>query len=491
MKAIVVGAGLGGLSAAIELAAEGVDVTVLEAGPRAGGKAGVALLDGVAVDTGPSVLTMPDVFDALLQRAGTSLQDAVGLRIPSPATRYLDPDAGIVDVHTGVEPTLDSVRDALGPEAATELRDFLAYAKRIWDASAPWFIFGPAPTPARLPGLIPAAIRHLPAIDPLRTMDAALDARVRHPALRRLLRRYATYNGSDPRRAPATLHCIAWVEIGLGVHAVEGGIHALIRSLVRAAEGLGVALRCDTPVTAIRTVGRRVVGVRTAHDEDLDADAVISNADAAHLLHDLLPPKPRPRFRAGPPSMSGWTGILRTRAPADLAGHTVLFPQDYTAEFADIFDRGRPPEDPTVYLCAQTRAHGVPGWSDGSEPVFVMANAPAEPVAGASHPAVWTALEDRVTARLRDAGLMSAGDAILWRRSPTGLATAFPGTRGAIYGASSNDRSAAFRRPPNRAPGLQGLYLASGSAHPGGGMPLCVLSGRQAALAALQDDRGR
>jgi 1-hydroxycarotenoid 3,4-desaturase len=166
----------------------------------------------------------------------------------------------------------------------------------------------------------------------------------------------------------------------------------------------------------------------------------------------------------------------------------VLFPADYDAEFADIFDRDRPPVAPTVYLCAQERCHGTTGWAD-AEPVFVMANAPAEPADHPRAPEVWAALEAAVEHRARAAGAWRDGDALVWRRTPTQLAADFPGSRGAIYGAASNDRFAAFKRPPNRVSGVPGLYLASGSAHPGGGLPMVALSGL-AAADCLGDDLG-
>jgi phytoene dehydrogenase-like protein len=177
-------------------------------------------------------------------------------------------------------------------------------------------------------------------------------------------------------------------------------------------------------------------------------------------------------------------GILRARRHPDRVGHTVAFPEDYGDEFVDLFDRDRPPVTPAVYLCAQERCHRRPGWED-AEPVFVMANAPAEPLAGGRDPGVAERLREAVLARLARAGLLDPADRIVWERPPAGLADAFPGTRGAIYGSASNDAFAAFRRPPNTVRGVPGLYLASGSAHPGGGMPLCALSGLQAADGVL------
>ena len=166
---------------------------------------------------------------------------------------------------------------------------------------------------------------------------------------------------------------------------------------------------------------------------------------------------------------------------APRAAHTVLFPgRSYAEEFADIFDRDQPPVEPTVYLCAQEACHGRAGWA-AEEPVFVMVNAPAEPATGARDPALWARVEATAMARLRGAGLADATDTLVWRRTPAELAVRFPGSRGALYGAASNTTFSAFRRPANTVPKVPGLFLASGSAHPGGGMPLCLQSGRQAA----------
>jgi len=478
MNAIVVGAGFGGLAAAIGLAARGVRVRVVEAAEGAGGKAGTVVIDGLAVDTGPSVLTLPGVFDDVFRLAGSTLAESITLVRPSPSFRYHFADGAAVDVFVAPEETLASVRRSLGADAEADLATFLGDARRTWDAAATRFVLGPPP---RLLDMLSLdALVALTRIDPLRTMESAIARRVRSPHLRRILWRYATYNGSDPRRAPATLNCIAHVELALGGFGVEGGIHVLVAQLVAAAERLGVEFQWSSPVTRLDVDSGRVRGVEV-RGQRLAADIVIANADVAHVAGDLLPAGTMP-LRRSQPSLSGWTAIVKATPVAARAAHTVVFPEDYRAEFADMFDRNRAPADPAVYLCAQDVAHARPGWPD-AQPVFVMANAPA------GCPDV-DALGVAALGRAGAAGLLQPEDPVVWARTPLGLAARFPGSQGSLYGAASNTPWAAFARPPNRAPGVRGLYLASGSAHPGGGMPLCVRSGLAAAECALADAPG-
>ena len=478
----VIGAGLGGLSAAIALAARGARVRVLEAGPEAGGKAGAACVDGVRFDTGPSLLTMPDVLDRVLERAGVRTEDVVALRRLNPAFRYRFADGQTLDIAETPEETLENVRGALGPEAAAELRAFLGYARGIWEASAPPFVYGPAPQPATLLRTDVRTLFDLRRIDALRTMSAAIDKRVTSPHLRAMLSRFATYNGSDPRRAPATLHCIAWVELGLGGFGVEGGIYRLVEALMDTALRLGVTLHFDTPARALGVTGGRVREVVT--DEGaFPVDAVVANADAAHVLEELLPEAKRRKLH-GEPSTSGWNAVIRAqRRPR--AGHTVWFDAPYEEEFVDLFDRERVPQTPTIYTCAQEPAHGVDGWAK-HEPLFVMVNAPPTSATG-EQPEGVEGLRARVLERLLTLGAIAPDDEVVWERTPRHLAQRFPGSRGSIYGLSSNSRWSAFLRPANRSRKVQGLYFASGSAHPGGGMPLCMLSGLAAADALAAD----
>ena len=485
---IVIGAGMGGLSAAISAAARGCSVHVFEAGRRAGGKAGTTVIDGVEVDTGPSVVTLPDVFDRLFRVGGSRLDDEVELMAASPAFHYRFGDGVELDIHHDVDATIESIRETLGAKAADEMQSFLRYADHIWKAGAPNFVYGKAPSFTSVMRLGLTKLGDVRRIDSMRTMYRGICAHVKDTHLRYLLARYATYNGSNVQSAPATLNCIAHVELALGGFGIRGGISALVDALVATATRLGVTFHFGAPVDAIDVEAGRIRGITTTDGRSHRAPQVVANADVGHLVHHLLPRTHRRLLNApNPPSMSGWTGIVRARrGPARRPGHAVIFADNYLEEFVDIFDRDRPPETPTVYVCAQETCHGRQGWAD-EEPVFIMANAPAEPQRQARASETFERLERRVWDRLLDVGWFTSNDTIVWRRTPTELAAAFPGSRGSIYGSASNSALSAFKRPPNRIKGLPGLYLASGGAHPGGGLPLCALSGMAAADALLAD----
>lgn len=472
-RGIVIGAGMGGLAAAIELAARGWAVRVIESAPEAGGKAGIAVVDGVEFDTGPSLLTLPGVLDDVLRAGGSTLADELELLPLNPAFRYVWPSGVTLDLFAEPADTLASVRSALGGDAAAELSRFLDYSRTIWDAAAPRFVFAEAPTVFGVMRMGVSGMIAVARIDGMRSMWAAICARVRHPALRDVLARYATYNGSDVRAAPATLNCITHVELGLGGFGVRGGMYAVVRALERVARRNGVVFEFGRRVERVDIVDGAVTGV-----DGEPADAVVVNADVGAVTAGLLQVEPRPTLTVEPRSMSGWNAVVRAQRRARV-GHTVLFPERaYVEEFADIFDRRRWPADPTVYLCAQEPCHQRTGWAE-EEPLFLMVNAPAgEDVEG---------VEALALARVRGAGLIAEGDAVVWRRTPRALAERFPGSEGALYGAASNSTFSAFSRPANVG-STRGLYYASGSAHPGGGVPLCLQSGRLAAAAAL---RGR
>jgi phytoene desaturase len=480
---VVVGAGMGGLAAAIALGASGAKVTLLEAAGDVGGKVGEVTVDGVSFDTGPSVLTLPDILDTVLAHAGMSVAADLALVRPLPAFRYRFPSSRILDVFVDGQETLASVERSLGRPARDELAAFLDYARAIWETSKDDFVFGEAPSVATLLRLALTRPFDVLKVDPLSSMQGALRRRIANDELRLLLMRYATYNGSDPFSAPATLHCIAHVELSLGGFGVAGGMMSIARALLRAAQKVGVVVRTNARVRRILTTKTGdAAGVVLEGDEALGADAVVVNADVAHLTETLLPSSTQALPKPTAPSMSGATMVVKARRRTGVAArvaHEVLFPSDYQAEFDDIFRHRRSPREPTVYVCAQEHAHARAGWPD-HEPLFVMANAPALQAGVVDD---GNELLQRARERLLLAGMIDDDDRVVWQRTSGGLAERFFGSKGSLYGAASNTRQSAFARAPNAVTRVPGLYLASGTAHPGGGVPLCLQSGLLAARA--------
>ncbi|MCW2619975.1 MAG: Phytoene desaturase, partial [Modestobacter sp.] len=439
---------------------------------------------------GPSLLTMPQVYRDLFDATGGPLEEAVDLLRLDPAVRYRFADGTTVDVPGLPEAIPGALESALGPGTGAQWAALMERAARMWAISEGPFLRAPlrgAGTLARL-ARSPADVA---TIAPWRTLRSLGTDRLRSPHLRMLLDRYATYSGSDPRRAPAALLTVPWAEQAFGSWYVRGGLRRLPEAVADRAVERGAKVRTGTAVAEVLVEGGRVAGVRLADGERVPADVVVCNADAAALYGRLLPPQaPVRRVRAAlrrvTPSSSGVVLLLalRGRTPGR-AHHTVLFPADYDAEFDALFGgRGRrrnspkrPVADPTVYVSAPDDPVTRP--DADSESWFVLVNAPRhEPDGGVdwTAPGLADSYADRVLATMADRGL-DVRDRVRWRvvRTPADLEreTASPG--GSIYGTSSNGARAAFLRPGNAAP-LPGLFLVGGSAHPGGGLPLVTLS---------------
>lgn len=479
---IVVGGGVGCLCAAIILGAAGLDVLLLESASTLGGKAAQIEREGIAMDTGPSVLTLPGVFESVFGAVGLRFEDEVLLHRPSPAFRYIYSDGPTLDVFHEVDRTIESVRSTLGPRAAQELADYLAHAERIWRAAEPHFVTQAAPSLQSLIGGGWAAWKSLGAIDPFRSMAQTINQKVRDPHIATLLKRYATYNGSDVRRAPGTLGCIAHVELSLGGFGVKGGMYTLVEALARALGCARVAVELNAHVTRICVTDGMVNGVQLADGRLLRARQVVFGGDARALESGLLDTVPS-RLRPADPSMSAHTFLFKAsdqREPR--VAHTVIFPPRYEQEFEDIFDHRRVPTHPTIYACDQRQCHLRASWPSHS-PLFAMINAPA--LASDYDGGPDAELMAQLRAGLVRQGLIAQGDACLWWRTPRDLADRFTASQGSLYGSSSNGMMAAFRRPSNTS-AVRGLFLASGSAHPGGGLPMVAQSGKLAAQAALR-----
>ena len=482
-RTVVVGGGMGGLLAAIRLRAAGHDVTVLERLGQFGGKVAEWRRDGWTFDLGPSLVTLPHLYDEVLRLAGTSLADEVEMVRLSPQFRYAWADGSTVDVHDDPRATA-SAFDALSPGSGARYLRVLARARRIWEVSERTFLAGPMTGARQMLGRM-SSPRDLLAIDPLRTLAAAARRDFDDPRLRQVLGRYATYSGSSPFRAPATLACIAAVEADHGAWYPVGGLSALRDAVVRAAGGCGVELRAGADVARILDDGVRVRGVRLADGSELAADHVVANVDAEHLYADLLPDRAAVRrVRAVPRSTSGVVVLVGARGTTGgIAHHNVWFSADYRREFSEM-DAGRMASDPTIYACVSsvTDPSQAPR---GCENWFLLVNAP--PGAPVDAPAYGPWLLERLAERGPDLrGRAEFVETIV----PRHLEARYRTRGGSIYGTSSNGPRAAFRRPAN-AGARRGLYLVGGSSHPGGGLPLVAVSARIVADMILDSAESR
>lgn len=485
---VVVGAGIGGLVAALELAAAGLRVVVVERAAAPGGKMREVVVGGRAQDAGPTVLTMRGVFDALFADVGDSLDAHLRLQPCPVLARHAWRDGSTLDLYADLGASADAIGRFAGAAAA---RGYLAFSRRAEDILGTLdepFLRAPRPNPLSLAWRV--GLRRLPAlwrIAPFRTMWAELGRHFTDPRLRQLFGRYATYCGSSPFAAPATLMLVAHVE-RTGVWRVEGGMHRLARCLAERAAARGARFRWRAEVESIRVERGRVAGVRLANGEVLGAARVVFNGDPEALRGGLLGDAARrslPARQGSQRSLSAWTGHCVARCEGlGLQHHNVYFSSDSRAEFDALFGARRMPPQPTVYVCAQDAPGAPPG---AAQRLLCLVNAPADSDERSPSPMEVERCRRRTFEQLASCGLQLTPSDECWT-TPAQFAALFPATGGALYGMASHGWTASFRRPTQRTR-IPGLYLAGGATHPGPGVPMAALSGRLAAAALLADRR--
>jgi 1-hydroxycarotenoid 3,4-desaturase len=486
--AVVIGAGMGGLAAAIRLAAMGVQVTLIEAADSPGGKARAVPSVAGPIDAGPTVLTLRGVFDDLFALGGTRLDDHLTLIPQSILARHWWDRSPTLDLFPETEANIEAIRAFAGPREADAFVRFNRLSQALYTA-----FDGPVMRAAKpdLAAITRTAIRQprlWPALLPGMTLERLLRLHFRDPRLVQLFARYATYVGGRPSQSPGVLGLI-WQAEAAGVWAVEGGLHSLAEALARLAEGLGVRILYTTRARRIVTLNGRVTGVEVEGGAILPCAHCVFNGDPGALTGGHLGEAAEtalPGQGTGARSLSAYVWAFAAKAcGADLVHHNVFFTPDPRAEFGPI-GRGLMPEKPTLYICAEDRTTAAR--PEGLERFEIIVNAPSGATAlSANDPKEFDQCQTRTFTRLKTLGLTfspTPGPDRL--TTPAQLATLYPGSQGAIYGRSPEGMMATFQRPV-AVTRLPGLYLAGGGAHPGAGVPMAALSGQHAAEAIMRD----
>jgi phytoene desaturase len=477
-KAIIIGAGIAGLAAAVRLRLKGYEVTVLEANPYVGGKLSEFEIKGYRWDAGPSLFTRPQEVEELFRLAGKKPEDHFQYHRLPIVCRYFYEDGLVLNAWAEKERFAEEVEEKTG-EKKTKVLKALERSEEIYDITSHVFLersLHKLSTYLRKDTLI--SVLKLPRIDALRNMNSANEARFSDPRVVQLFNRYATYNGSNPYEAPATLNVIPHLEFNIGAFLPDKGMVEIPQSVYRLGQELGVTYRLGTRAKEIVLEGDKVKGVRVGEDL-LAADLVVSNMDVVPTYRRLLPSLKAPENRLNQPRSSSalifYWGINKEFPQLDL--HNIFFSDDYEEEFRMIWKEEGLSDDPTVYVFISSK--DLPSDAPpGCENWFVMINVPAN--TGQD----WDALTRRARQNILDKLERLLGEAIEPHieaedvLDPRRIESRTSSFQGALYGTASNDRFAAFFRHPNFHSQVEGLYFVGGSVHPGGGIPLSLLSAR-------------
>lgn len=484
----VIGAGIAGLAATLRLLAEGREVLVFEGGEACGGKMRQVATPAGPVDSGPTVFTMRSVFEELFAGVDFRLADFVTARPLSLLARHAWSDSERLDLHADREQSADAIGSFAGPEEGRGYLAFCRDAGRMFNLLEPHMLRTPKPSPVSMSWRARShGVGGLLALRPFTSMWRALGDYFSDPRLQQLFGRYATYCGSSPWQAPATLMLIAHLEQE-GVWELEGGMQSLAKGLAAAAGRRGGRIVSGEWVTGVDKTADGEFELRTSREGCFRCSAVVCTSDLGALRAGLLgdsvrkavPGKLRER------SLSAVTWSMAAEAEGfPLAFHNVFFSGDYRDEFDSLFGDHSLPLDPTVYLCAQDRSESV-STAPRSERVFCLVNAPAIGDRHRFSEEEMALCQDRTFRRLAACGLSLTPTEAPVIRTPTDFAERFPGSGGAIYGQATHGWRAAFLRPGSRTR-MPGLYLAGGGVHPGAGVPMVALSGMHAADSLLAD----
>ena len=484
-KISVVGAGIGGMSAAARLAKQGHQITVFENSDQSGGKCRTEWFGDYAFDTGPSLLTLPAVFRDLFLKTGKRIEHVLDISPVDPAFNYNFADGSNVTFPNLSNPkTYQEIEKSFGISASQSWRQIIERSEKMWEASRDSFI------ESELTSIWPLLLRknlinQINQISPFTSLRSLSEKLNLDPHLKMIIDRYATYTGSDPRSAPAVLLTIAFVESTFGAWHIKGGIGQLSVALEQRCRDLGVDFKFKSLVTKILVERNKVEGVVLSDGKIIKSDLVVSNSDAEYTFNSLIGNEvssasgERRKLKSATKSLAGFSLLLgldnSKSKPVDVDHHNVYFPENYDLEFDQIFTQKVPVTDPTIYLCAPKDSSMVKGAD--KDAWFVLVNAPRhEPESGWDWKDGGQEYAQKIISKMDDLGLNVTNRLdFMEYRTPADLENYAMAPGGSIYGTSSNSPVSAFLRARNRSK-VKGLFCVGGSAHPGGGLPLVGIS---------------
>lgn len=501
-RVVVIGGGLAGLSASVELARTGCQVTIVERNDHLGGKMNVLEVDGYSFDMGPTIITMPDVFRGIVERTGRNVSDYCELIDLDPQWRCFYEDGTVLDLHKDVLQMRRSL-DELFPETGTGegYQRFVEYSRKMYQLSEQVFFFRDVGGVRDVMKAVPPTdwnlMKDVLAMRIHSTVGATVKKHIGDPRARQLVEHFLQYVGSSPFLAPAILSLIASAQVDHGCWYPMGGTRMIARTLERILREMDVDIRLGRSVEGLRKNGDTVTGVELDDGTVIDADAVVSNCDIQRTHRDIDGSQQALRHQKSigskyEPACSGVVLYLGLDRQYDhLLHHNFVFSRDPKEEFNDIYGSGIPARDPSLYLAVPSRTD--PGQApEGCEALYILVHtAWRRPDQSWDGPGgMLESYRDVIIEKLKNCGRMpDIEDHIVVERSltPSGIEQMYNAEGGAIYGLASHGRLGGGFKPKNRSRVHSNLYLAGGSSNPGPGVPMVLMSGVTAALAVKDD----
>jgi diapolycopene oxygenase len=500
-RVIVVGGGLAGLASAVELASNGFDVTIVERNTHLGGKMNVLRESGYTFDMGPTILTLPQVLCGIIERTGGRVDDYITLVNLDPQWRCFYEDGKVIDLWQDV-PRMARTLDAAfpGTGAGEGYAKFIAYSRRMLKLSEKVFFFkdlgGVGDVMRNPPPKEPGLLGDVLAMRMHSTVAATAHGMIREPHVRQLVEHFLQYVGSSPFLAPSILSLIAAAQSDYGCYYSMGGTRAVARALERLCHELNVKTELGVGVGRINTQGGRVTGVTLDDGRVLSAGRVVSNCDVQRTYRDLVgdaagAAEQRDIERKYTPACSGVVFYFGLDKQYDhLLHHNFMFSRSSDDEFNELYRRGVPPKDPTLYIAAPSRTDDTQA-PPGGEALYVLIHTPylRPGVDWHGKGGVLETYRPIVVEKMKRMGMPDLESRIVVERhlTPNMIDRMYNAEGGAIYGLASHGRLKGGFKPRNRSRVVDGLYLTGGSANPGPGVPMVLMSGVTAAWALCED----